>query len=370
MSQLEFWSTLLQQSLRLPWRVAAPSHDFLPPKRALILQPGGQAEVLFTTALLTALGNAYTQTPFDWAVRAESRSLLQTHPHIHRLLPAGRVGTGLESGQEVHEFIALLRDQGYDTCFIPSRSPLLATIAWQAYIPQRVGLDHRGRGTTHSTAVRYKPNAHPITNKLGLAEALGLGTAHAQMAFYPTDEERGNMVTQLIDQIGWNSERPLFIFNPVSLPATGAVIEEQTQWPIERFALLGNHLSKRYNAYLLLVTPQGLPTAYADKLEGLLSVPTLNLAGQLSIGEIGALCELAQLYVGNDTGLSYLAVTQKCPTVVIHGVSRSVPVALPGRGWQVSHVWEPYTGQFTWDKGADTTAVISAAQGLMDGQKI
>ena len=366
MTMLEIASTLLQYGLRLPWRLVGPSRDFLPPKKGLILQPGDQTEVLFTTPLLSVLGRAYPQATFDWVVRDDARPLLATHPHVGRLMPAGLVGQKEATLRDVRQLISLLREQNYDTCFIPSRSSLLATIAWQAYIPQRVGLDYRGGGGTHSTAVRGKPHAHTISEQLGLAESLGLGITQTEMAFYPTDDERRKVVSLLVDEIGWNSERPLIVLNPAVSGEPGLAERELRQWPIERFALLGNHLARRANGYLLLISPDAEPVSYATKLEGLLSVPTYNLAGKLSLGEIGALCELAQLYVGNDTGVSYVSVAQHCPTVIVHGPRRAEPLGIPGRSWQARHVWEPYTGQFDWDKGADATTVIAAAQVVMD----
>lgn len=364
MSSFEVWSTLLQLGLHIPWRLAASSNDFLPPKKAIILQPGDETEVLFTTPLAFVLNRAYPQMRLDWAVSKTARPLLLTQPFIHRLLPAGNIGTPQSSLSELRDFIQLLREQEYDTCFIPNRASLYATIAWQAYIPQRVGLNHNGRGTTHSTAVNSHKNLHPVDEKLRLAEALGLGTVGARLSFHPTDEERSRMVAYLMEEIGWNNERPLVLINPTTTGLHTTADREHGQWPIERFALLGNHLARQNNAHILILSPKSESTRYADQLNGLFSVPTQNLAGELTIGEIGALCELAQLYIGNDTGLSYMALSQQCPTLFIHSTNRAQPIDIP-HAVDHRHAWEPYTGRFNWDKGVSTEAAITLANELL-----
>ena len=95
-----------------------------------------------------------------------------------------------------------------------------------------------------------------------------------------------------------------------------------------------------------------------------MSVPVHNLAGKLSLGEIGALCELAQLYIGNDTGFTYLSLALQCPTLFIHNVTQAQPENIPLAADQ-RHAWEPYTGRFDWTKGVSTETVITLASELL-----
>jgi heptosyltransferase-2/heptosyltransferase-3 len=70
-----------------------------------------------------------------------------------------------------------------------------------------------------------------------------------------------------------------------------------------------------------------------------MSVPPLALVGELSFGEIAALAALADLYVGNDTGLTHLAAAAGAKTVMILGPSdpaRYAPFAP-----NATAVWKP-----------------------------
>jgi ADP-heptose:LPS heptosyltransferase len=76
-----------------------------------------------------------------------------------------------------------------------------------------------------------------------------------------------------------------------------------------------------------------------------MSGDAVNLAGRLSLGELGALCEVADLYVGNDTGPTHVAAAVGCATLAIFGPSdpaRSAPFATKGRVIVLGGEAEPY----------------------------
>jgi ADP-heptose:LPS heptosyltransferase len=221
----------------------------------------------------------------------------------------------------LYAFGQRLRQEQYDSCIIPSRSALLSLVAWWARIPQRIGLHENGRGFAHTVAVRTGRGAreHEAAVYLKLAAALGVPAekiSAAVMEFYPPDGDR-TAVTQRLVKENWLGDSPLVLIHPGG--GTNPVQANMNkQWPVERFVRLANYIIRKHKARIVLVgATSDLPLA--NDISGLLSLPVINLAGQLKLGELGALCEVADLYIGNDSGPTHIAAAVGCPTLAIFG---------------------------------------------------
>src|SRR5690606_15684098 len=118
-------------------------------------------------------------------------------------------------------------------------------------------------------------------------------TAQARMEFYPGDRDRTAVTQRLVDEIDWLGDVPLVIMHPGG--GTNPVQQvEAKQWPVERFARLGNYLARTHKARILLVGSQE-DRPLTEAVAGLMPTRVYDLAGQLSLGQIGALCEVADL---------------------------------------------------------------------------
>ena len=92
------------------------------------------------------------------------------------------------------------------------------------------------------------------------------------------------------------------------------------RWLPQRFAALADRLIKERGAQVLLVGgPDDGPVAAAIT-DGMRQEPC-DLTGQLTFGELGALLERCDLFIGNDTGAMHLAVAVGAPVVAIFGPS-------------------------------------------------
>ena len=83
---------------------------------------------------------------------------------------------------------------------------------------------------------------------------------------------------------------------------------------------------------------------------------------------MGALCELAGLYVGNDVGSTYVAAATGCPTLSIYGPTDPgvyAPYMVNGR---VRTLWHAYEEAFSWDAGASVEEASAAAEELLATQ--
>lgn len=363
-----FLNIAAARTLHLPFQLFA-RRPFTPPQKAILLQPCCLSQVMLTTPLLAALSNAYPETRFDWLISNWARPAIAGNPRLTELVDAG--SADLKSGGYtlLRHLAAQLREEAYDTCIIPSRSGTLSLLPWWAGIPQRIGLDISGRGFAHTLPVKpAKTKQHAAELYLSLAAAMNIDLAQEKavgMEFYPPDIDRTRITRRLVEDLDWLGDQPLIILHPGGA-SNPVETNSQKQWPAERFVRLGNHLARRHEARIVLVGAEAdkeLVTAVA----GMMSNAAVDLAGQLSLGELGALCEVADLYVGNDTGPTHVAAAVGCPTLAIFGPSNpaySKPYATKGK---VVVLWREWGGKrpFSWDEGIRVEEAVAAAETLL-----
>jgi ADP-heptose:LPS heptosyltransferase len=91
------------------------------------------------------------------------------------------------------------------------------------------------------------------------------------------------------------------------------------RWPPEWFALVGDVLAARGLQVVLTGTEEEV--GLAQSVQSQMKYPAVNLAGQTSLGGLGALLSGARLLVCNDTGVSHVASAVGLPSVILFTAS-------------------------------------------------
>ena len=373
MSHDNFFSVAAARVLHLPFRLVARK-PFTPPKKAVILQPCCMSQVMLTTPLLAAMSSAFPEARFDWVVSEWARPAIAGNPRLKELIDAGPANIKSAGYSHFQDLAARLRQEEYDTCIIPSRSGMLSFLPWRAGIPQRIGLNVSGRGFAHTIAV--KPDGrlqHASDIYLSLAAAMGIELGQQEtvgMEFYPPDSARTKMTHRLVEDLDWLGDRPLVIIHPggASNPLEANPLK---RWPAERFVRLANYLAGHHNARVLLVGAEA-DKPLATAVSGMMSHKATNWAGQVNLGELGALCEVADLYVGNDTGPTHIAAAVGCPTLAIFGPSNPAYSRPYGTKGKVTVLWqevdEDEERPFSWDTGISVEETVQAAKAILQSK--
>lgn len=362
---------LIRGAFAAPLRLTS-RRPVTPPRKALILQPCCLGRVMLTTPLLAALSIAYPAARFDWAASDWVIPAVAANPRVTRVIRTAAGDWRDATQDEQKEFLENVREEAYDTCFIPGTTGRLARLARRAGIKQRIGLAAGLVGLSNTTAVRLPAERqNRALSYLALATAAGAPPEIVQgveMEFEPPDRDRTAVTRWLVEDFNWLGDTPLVIIHP-----SGGDNPEQTnldkRWPAERYARLANHLARTYGARIVLV---GLSEgrSIAGQVAGMMSFPAANRAGDLPLGELGALCEMARLYVGNDVGSTYVAAATGCPTLTIYGPTDpaiSAPYMINSR---VETVWRPFAGEFSWSEGVSVDEAVAAADRLMQPQPV
>lgn len=346
----------------IPFRLANRA-AVQPPHKALILKPCCLSQVMLTTPLLAALSQSYPQAQFDWAVGEWSRAAVATNPRLRKLIPTGQVGLPEGSWTDVWELVARLREERYDTCFIPTRSAVLAFVAWRAGIPQRIGLNMGGRGFAHTIPVSPPSQlTHETELYLALAQPFAI-QSRPGMEFAPRDTDRARATEILVEKADWLGDRPLVILHPGG-GQNPVRPDVRKRWPPERFALLGNYLCRQHQAAIILVGDDA-DRPQVRQVAGLMTEQTTDLSGLLSLGELSTICEIADLYVGNDCGTTHLAAAVGCRTVAIFGPTNPDVCRPFVPAHQLKVLACPRQAPFSWENGATVAEAIKLADALL-----
>jgi lipopolysaccharide heptosyltransferase II len=356
-------STAALTIARLPFLLSS-RRPFETPEKILMLKPCCLSQVLMATPLLAALAETFPDAQFDWGVSEWARPAVASNPRLTELVDTGRVGLPGGNRADARTLSEQLRQKEYDTCFVPARSAMLSYVAWQAGIPQRIGLNVSGRGFAYTQAVRPPKGVyHEVELYLSLARAINI-EPEAHMEYFPTDAERTAVMERLLDEIEWNEEQPLVLIHPAG--ASNPISPDVSKrWPMERFAVFASRMIREREAQVILVGSEG-DRPLVQEIFGVMAATVPNLAGRLSLGELGALCEIADLYVGNDAGPTHVAAAVGCPTLAIFGPSDPA-VSGPYAASSEIAILRPETiaRPFSWANGPTADEAMAAAGRLL-----
>jgi lipopolysaccharide heptosyltransferase II len=302
--------------LRIPFRLASRSASLNTPSSILIIKPCCLGDVLMATPAIAALRQAFPKARIDFAVGGWSRAVVESNPHLDGIMDCGRVGGGSRySWREYLDLVRRIRAEKYEACFVLDRSPLISLLPYLGGVPQRVGLDSRGRGFSLTVGLPVVAPKHETELYLDTVRAVGIEVNEPRLEFYPTDEDRRH-VAEMLRAV---SQAPLVVIHPAGGSNPGMILSAK-RWPPQRFAALADRLIEEKGTQVFLVGgPDDGPIAAAIK-EAMRQEPW-DLTGQLTFGQLGALLERCELFVGHDTGAMHLAVAVGTPVVAIFGPS-------------------------------------------------
>ena len=326
-----------------------PSH----PARVLIIKPCCIGDVLFATPLLATVSDTWAQARIGWLVGRHSRAALLGNPRLSALLDAGTLGASHYPFDAMMGMALRLRRKRFAAAFIPDRSPALALLALISGIPYRAGLNSRNRGLGLSAAADVddrKGAKHEVEIYLDVARAAGLPIpTDPHLEYHPTAAAQA-AADALLLSLPLDRTRPTITIHPGGGVNPGATMPSK-RWPVPRFAAIAARLTEQANVLVLGGAGDDDRQLAATVQQG--DAHIHNLAGRLDLPATGALLQRAALHLGNDTGVSHLAVACGCRTVAIFGPTSVLRYGLYGPPSQVRSIYP--TG--CEDGGGDIAAV-------------
>ena len=295
-------------------------------RRALVMKLRHHGDVLLASPVLSALKAQAPHIEIDALVYDDTAPMLEGHPALVQLHTVGRQWRSLGALDRLRYETRLLRRlhaRRYDLIVHLTDHPRgawLRRLLGSRYsvapaMPARGGWWRR----SFSHLYPLIGNRHMVEVNLDALRRIGVQPAHEDRALvFVPGEEAAARVEKLVSQTGYVH------FHPASRWRFKC-------WPAERNAELMDRLAADGLPIVLTAAPDELP--FVEDILRRASSRPLNLAGKLSIKELGAVSARARLFVGVDSMPMHLAAAMRVPCVALFGPTGEAV----WRPWGVAH---------------------------------
>lgn len=294
------------------------------PSRILVIQLRHHGDILLITPVISVLKQNYPQSEIDVLLYEETRDILLANPEIAQIHGIDRRWKKLGKRQQLRyesTLLRTLRQRNYDIVVNLADQWRSAIITALTGASVRIGFDFPKRQNAlwrwcHTNLVSTDDHGqkHTVEKNLSALAPLGLITnnINATMSYTPED---------------WQACQRLL---PEEVQQNYIVIQPTSRWFFkcwreENMSQVANELSLAGKHIIFTSGPDVKEIEMIDKiLSGCTSSHITSLAGKLTLRQLAALIDHAQLFIGVDSAPMHMAAALKTPLVALFGPSKLV----------------------------------------------
>lgn len=296
-------------------------------RRIALIQPSRIGDIVFSLPTLTALRRISPRARITWLVDERCRDLVQGHPDLDEvvIVPFKELERSLKEREWKSAWRTLstlkkeLRSRSFDLSIDLhglAKSALLVLLAGARVRIGSVNTNGMKEGSAlFSRQIPAGPeDRHTVERNLAVIRYLGGETDPPQFRL-PVLEAEPGQVCEMLRQAGCGDTDRLIVIHP----GAGWL---SRRWPAERYAALIHRLREKLPAQVALIGgPEGgsREDQLFEELFSRLDVPVIDLVRRLTLRQLMALLQRAQLFIGNEAGPMHLATAIGLPAVVLIG---------------------------------------------------
>lgn len=279
-------------------------------KRILVVEVNWLGDVLFSTAAIRALKNKYPGSYIAVLLHKRCKDILTDNPYINEIIVLDEKGRhGGIFGKL--RLISLLRSKHFDMVYLFHRSFTRTLICLLSGIKNRIGYHTAKRKLLLTESVRIPRSAHRAAYYYYLvARNIPLDSKILHCDFIVRDNDVV-YVNNLLNKEGISDSDKLAVLHT-------AANWSLKRWPRENFAKLADELINKFNLKVIFSGAKE-ETGLVDEILGLMKNKAINLAGQTTIKQLGALFIRSNVVISADSGPLHIAVALNRPTVALFG---------------------------------------------------
>ena len=285
-------------------------------KRALFIRFGGMGDILLATPSVRALRAAFPGIAVDFVVGGGMTDALTGHPDVREILTFDKRGVDSRLDHFL-PFLAKIARQRYD--LVVNLHPSAKSYLMAAASGAKTKLTFEKRMEVRADTGRV---AHAVDDFAKELEPLGIGPVTDRALDFYVSAAAHQRVSALLAELGVAAGDKLLVINP-------AASRPLNRWPQGRFAEVAAYWAGQPGVKVALT---GAASSFKTVMDGLDEVGLarelaaadpriLNLAGQLTTKEFGALLARADTLLTCDTGPMHIGAALRTPLVVLSGAA-------------------------------------------------
>jgi heptosyltransferase-3 len=285
-------------------------------KRILVIKLKQPGDVLVATPLIPALKETWPESHLSFLVPKGTEEMVAGHPGLDGLLVVDR---RRETWGQTWRLVRNLRRARFDLVIELSGGDRGAVYSLLTGARERIGLAHprqpfwQRRGCFTRLLPRPPIRMHLVEQNLEALRALGLKPRQPRLQFF-WDRQVEDRVQELLTTHGLSSKS--FV---VMHPGAGWRFK---CWTPAGYARVIEALHRDWHLPVVLT---GTRAPHEQELLAAIlqesAVNPLNLAGELTLKELGALIHQARFFFGADSAPMHLAAAVETPAVALFGPS-------------------------------------------------
>lgn len=301
-----------------------PSVIQVKPSRILVIKLRHHGDMLLITPVISALKKHSPQAEIDVLLYEETRDMLAANPEIAQIHGIDRQWKKQGKCHQLHQewqLLRALRHRHYDMVINLADQWRSAVISALTGAPVRIGFDFPKRRHplwrwchSHLVSTANHPTQHTVEQNLSILTPLAIETHDipATMGYTPED---------------WQTCQSLL---PAEARQNYVVIQPTSRWFFkcwreENMSQIVNELSQRGKHVILTSGPDAKERKMIDAI--LADCPAANvtsLAGKITLRQLAALIDHAQLFIGVDSVPMHMAAALKTPLIALFGPSKLI----------------------------------------------
>ena len=293
----------------MPFRKSVTDLENFAARRICVIKPSALGDVVQSLPLLSALAHRFPQASISWVIRRDLADLLIGHPDLTEVIPFQRDG----SWSAWRQLLGSLSHRRFDLVFDLQGLLRTGIMTLATRAPWRVGLQTAREGSSLACNAIISDTGRNVAANARywrVAEVLGVGN-------HPIDVQ---IPMSTLDE-AWAKQELSRLPRPVMAIHVGAGWETK-RWPAEKFA----EVAARFSGSVVVVgtnSERPLATRVVERVVHN-GHAALNLAGQTSLKQLGALLRSVDLVVSNDSGPMHLAAALGTSVVGIFTCTSSI----------------------------------------------
>ncbi|WP_305909990.1 putative lipopolysaccharide heptosyltransferase III [Methylomarinum sp. Ch1-1] len=337
--------------------------DFKRIKRILVIKLQHLGDVLLTTPIYSVLKQQYPHVEIDALIYQETAVMLDSNPYVHRVYTIDRKwkaqGVMIQAHHE-YQLFKQLHENEYGLIINLTdrwRGAWITRILNPTYSVSLPYQHRRGKFWRKSFTHIYRISKyyrHTVEKNLDAIRRLGLHPKEDQKKLtFITSRASEEKIRQLLSKQA--RDQQVIVIHPTSRWMFKA-------WNPEGFAQVIDALKDAGHCVVVISGPAEKEVEYVEAILHKVRNSVINLSGQLSLNETGALIKFADCFLGLDSVAMHVAAAVNTPCVALFGPTTD-KVWSP---WKVSHkvLTEDFTCRPCGLKGCGDSMISDCLQAL------